>query len=275
MFQSYINDGIGIYHVTQEIKDQVIEDYLLDIETNCYNIYVSNIQPILSQSQDNPMNNLPLMKSFKQDSLQIHSKNISIWNSNSTSSRKRLQSKIEIDLDIYRETIRKYIAQNCQQLLIELNNNNSSTTTNITESTTSLTLGESANAYNEFLALKNSIEKIITSYSNTTQQQFFQGTYSSSNQNNRSNNSSNILISTNVVKEKLFIEEINTLRSEILTKFLIQRIALSLNMGGTWLNTFNQLMNQTNERKESLKLEMQSLQVIYFHLLYYCDRFFI
>jgi hypothetical protein len=257
ILRSFLEDGVGYQRFSPEIRDQLIEDYLSSFENLSYDLFVTHLKSSAAASaslvnEPTPAS-LPLLQSLKQEAIQNHSKSIAVWNHHSIASRKKLQSKIELDLEEFRERIREHVSQNCQQLLIDLNKISTNTATAPDTNTataagghTALTLGESANSYNEFLALKNAIEKLVTSYSTSTQR------YVTSSAANSTSGSGN---------DRLFSEELNTLRAEILRTYLIQRLKTSLEMGGQWLNSFSDLVSSTSQKKDSLRSQLQSLQV--------------
>lgn len=170
----------------------------------------------------------------------MHAAHIAVWNQRSIDSRKRLRLRIVHDIEVIKETIQKQVADDCRQLLRDLDSTSATSQAN-----SNMMLGESANSYNEFLALKNAIEKLVTSYSTSTQRYIVMSQEKSSNGEN----------------DRVFSEELNVLRSEILRSYLILRLQRSLEMGENWLHGFNDLVNNTTNRKESLKSQIQALQV--------------
>jgi hypothetical protein len=247
LLNSFLAEGVGYQLFTHEIRDQLVEEYLSNIEDQSYEFFTSSMSSSSSElHRVTGPSSLSLLQSCKQSALHNHSKFIALWNQSSTDSRKRLRSKIDLVLETHRDKIRQQVKESCQQLIEELDQHSSSSSSVSNPSTSNLVLnlGESANSYNEFLALKNSIEKLVTSYSTATQQ------YSNMTGPQQSGRSDRILS-----------EEVDVIRSEILRIYLIQRLKKALEMGGDWLAAFSDLINSTSTKKDSLKSKLSSLQV--------------
>jgi hypothetical protein len=256
IFHSFLEDGVGYQRFSSDIREQLVEEYLSSFENLSYDLFISQLKSSSSSSTLNEPTPalLPLLKSFKKDAIRSHSNSIALWDQHSIGSRKKLQSKIEDDIQEFRERIHQQVSQNCHQLLTDLKKNSTMTTPGAGAAT--LTLGESANSYNEFLALKNAIEKLVTSYSTSTQQYVTGATATAVTPPDSQGKQV-----AQGGSERVFSEEMNALRSEILRAYLIQRLQSSLEMGGQWLTSFNDLLTATSQKKDSLKSQLQSLQV--------------
>jgi hypothetical protein len=252
LLTSFITEGVGYQLVTREIRDQLLEEYLSEIEDQSYELFASSMDSSPDLHRLTGPASLSLVQSFKQKALLHHSKFITLWNESSIDSKKRLRSKISVVIETHRTGIRQQVRESCRNLIEELDQRSISSTAASTSSNSStanvvLNLGESANSYNEFLALKNSIEKLVTSYSTATQQYVTASPQQTSVTGGRS--------------DRILLEEVDSIRSEILRIYLLQRLKRSLEMGGDWLAAFRDLINSTSAKKETLKSKLLSLQV--------------
>mmetsp|Transcript_1775 Transcript_1775/g.2786 ORF Transcript_1775/g.2786 Transcript_1775/m.2786 type:complete len:699 (+) Transcript_1775:51-2147(+) len=249
---SFITDRVGTSAVVDAgIKLQLAERYLLDFEQETYETFIKKCE---QDSHSSLPLSLQALLVYRAKAISIHAKQVATWNNTAVRSRKRLQNKISEDIFKHEGKMRTTFTAQCRKVLKDIYNSHKPYPDD-TEAKTSdsgeLALGDGANAYTRFLSLKSSIEKTVTSYMSLSTSQILRNAVQPCEFDGSTALS---------IREVVFEEELNILKSKILHGFLMGHLQEALKTGTEWVNSFDTLQAETSRKKESLKYNFAQLK---------------
>ena len=224
-------------------------------------------------SSDNDMTALAVLSPAtvmwrRSQALALHQAGIAVTTAQSRISRKQLQSRLRVAVEVYRPARLARLKKCCDEKLTDL------TQTLFTEEqrdhssslNLQLKLGESGNVYSQFLTFKNALEKIVHQYlALDTAALLSEGETNMEREEEEKGDSS----ASSALSFYLEVEEVEAsmLKHDVLYAFVSQQVRLILQMGDAWVGAYEKLAVETVEKTQSLEDNCSRMEVRWGH----CD----
>ena len=195
---------------------------------------------------------------LKAETLDSHCHHFFVVSHESRSSRKRLEDKMRSMINNYKSCRLKLVEKESQKKISDLSHILRDIQLGVTGSDSlNLKLGESGDAYSFFLGIKAAFEKAFNAYSSEDISSILP--HSTENDSDVADVISGIRLFNQV--EEMHVELI---WHHALYSFCLEQFSCILQLGRTWLSSFEMMKISVEEKKTRLRVECTKAQVIIF-----------
>lgn len=233
--------------------DLLVEPVLNREEANAFAFF--------TQSQTEISCTLPPAVVLKRrfDALSRHQAIIATPTARSQASRKNLQSRMRATITAYKTSRLNRFRKRCESILLDL------TTTHFKEdhkdlsvlSKLKLELGESSNVYSQFLAFKNSLEKIVNTYQATDIVALLAEEETKVERGEFESELDEALVFYLDVEGA----EASILKHDVLYEFIMKQANSILTMGSAWVESFKALAAASTAKMNDLEVNAKAVEV--------------
>jgi hypothetical protein len=255
VLQYLVQDAIGLQGpLTDDIRDQVEKDLLSRTETDAFALFTTAVAPLQARKASQLASMDVLADARRRAIEEGFASRISKWTPSAISTKKLLQRKIRVEMRNHEALIRETLAAHCRAVVgsfVAAGEGTSASSAGAADGG-GMTLGDGAQAYTDFLALKNAIEKNISTYNASVS---LSAVVASTDTSMGGSKTSAAYHGQQVLGERL-----DGVRSAVMREYVVSSLQVGLQKGEEWVREFEVLLEQTEKRKSDMRERYVSLQ---------------